>query len=115
MQRRRRKTDVDGSLTVLMLQILLVLAEGERHVYAILKAIESRSDQEFKIGTATLYRSVDRLAKANLITEVESQANGRRLFRITDDGLARARREARRLQSVVRWAAAASVLQREAP
>ena len=52
MPRRRRTTDESGVLTVLMLQILLVLSEDERHGYAILQEIEERTDAAFEIGAA---------------------------------------------------------------
>lgn len=96
-----------------MLQILLVLSEGERHGYAILQAIEAGTDEAFEIGAATLYRTIKRLVDAGLIEETEpgqGQHSQRRYYRITAAGTARAAAEAARLEKVVRWARATDLL-----
>ncbi len=114
MKTRRRKTDEEGSLTVLMVQILLVLAEGARHGYAILQEIEERGAPLPAVGAATLYRSIARLREAGLVEEVESDEalrRPRRTYSVTPAGIERAKREVARLDRVVRWARAADLLE----
>ncbi|MEM1249346.1 MAG: PadR family transcriptional regulator [Acidobacteriota bacterium] len=112
MARRRRSTDDDGALSALMLQILLVLSEGERHGYGMLQEIEQRSRAPFRLGPATLYRTLKRLLDARFIAEVESGDDHaqRRRYRITDVGRRRAKLEATRLEGLVDWAHEVRVL-----
>jgi DNA-binding PadR family transcriptional regulator len=101
-----------------MFHILLALAEGERHGYAIMQEIERRTDGAVELGPGTLYRSIKQLSVGGLITEVEAQQNAgkpRRSYRLTPDGRRRAEMEARRLADLVQWAEAASLLQGERP
>ena len=113
MTRRRRSTDQEGALSLLMLQVLLVLTEGDRHGYAMLQEIESRTGKTFDTGVATLYRTLKRLVDADLIREVSPEPGGhsqRRSYGLTESGRARAQVEARRLESIVRWAQSTEVL-----
>lgn len=112
MPRRRRSTDEEGFLSPLMLQILLVLSEGDRHGYAMLQTIEERCGEPFRLGPATLYRSLKRLLDAGFIGEVDQPGGHaqRRSYRITEQGRERARREARRLRRLVDWAQDADLL-----
>lgn len=96
-----------------MFHILLTLAEGERHGYAIMQEIERRTDGAVELGPGTLYRSIKQLVSSGLIAEVESQqcdAKQRRSYRLTPDGKTRAKMEAQRLQGLVEWAEAARLL-----
>ena len=93
------------------LHILLALAEGERHGYAIIGDIERRTDGELRISAGTLYRSIARMVEQGLIVEVErrrSRADDerRRYYRITSFGENVARAEVRRLTQFVRDARA---------
>jgi len=49
--------------------ILLVLAEGERHGYAVKQEVESRTDRVIKMGPGTLYESIQRMMEKGLIEE----------------------------------------------
>ncbi len=103
-----------GELTSAMFHILLTLAEGERHGYSIMQEIENRTNGVVELGPGTLYRSIKQLLASGLIAEVESQQSGgkqRRSYRLTPDGKHRAEMEAQRLQDLVEWADAASLLQ----
>jgi predicted permease len=53
-----------------VLQILVALAERDRHGYALLAAIEQRSPGEARLGTSTLYASLVRLLKLGAIADV---------------------------------------------
>ena len=88
-------------------QILLTLAAGERHGYAIIQDIEERSSGAIKVETGTLYRAIQRLLEAELVqtTEpgenVESDDERRRYYAITATGKRAAADEARRMASLV--------------
>ena len=51
--------------------ILLSLAPGPRHGYAILKEVESLSEGRVKLSTGTLYGAIERLLDQNWIYQVE--------------------------------------------
>jgi DNA-binding PadR family transcriptional regulator len=97
-----------------MFQILLALADGPRHGYAVMQEIDRRSGGDFTLGPGTLYRSIQRLVRAGLISEVsgEGEGNRRRAYRLTAEGRRAAAGEARRLEGFVRWAEAANLIGR---
>jgi DNA-binding PadR family transcriptional regulator len=92
--------------------ILMALAAGDRHGYAIIQEVAQRSDNRLKLGAGTLYRSLQRMLEQGLIVETrdrpvpESDDERRRYYRITRYGTSVARAEARRLTELVRLARA---------
>src|SRR5215204_2492205 len=93
------------------LHILLALAEGERHGYAIIQDVEARTDGELRMSAGTLYRSIARMVEQGLITEVftrrtRAEDERRRYYRLTAFGTAAARAEVRRLSHLLRDARA---------
>jgi DNA-binding PadR family transcriptional regulator len=92
--------------------ILIALAEGERHGYAIIQDIAARTDGEVKLSAGTLYRSVQRMLEQGLLQESrrrpapEEDDERRRYSLLTDFGAAVARAEARRLTQMVKLARA---------
>ncbi len=108
----------DPSLTSAQFHILLTLAEGARHGYGIMQAVERRTGGGLELGPGTLYRSIKQLLDRGLIVEVppgpdrkEEEPSRRRPYALTPAGKARAAAEARRLRELVRWAEDAMVLQ----
>ena len=97
-------------LTAATFQILMALADGERHGYAIMREVAERSGGAVRLGPGTLYGSLKRLLEGGLIEEAgerpdpEMDDERRRYYRITPFGLAVARAEARRLDALVRAA-----------
>jgi DNA-binding PadR family transcriptional regulator len=97
------------------LNILLALAEEDRHGYAIMRDVEARTGGALKLGAGTLYRSIHRMLEQGLILETrdrpapEEDDERRRYYRITPFGRAVARAEARRLADLVRMARAAGL------
>src|SRR3979490_2779306 len=93
--------------------ILLALAEEDRHGYAIIQDVAVRTGGELKLSAGTLYRSIQRMLEQGLIVETrdrpapEDDDERRRYYRITADGTAAAKAEARRLGQLVRMARAA--------
>src|SRR5215207_2980896 len=56
-------------LTPFAFQVLLALADGERHGYASIKEVEERSGGTVKLRTGTLYTLLQRLLDEELIGE----------------------------------------------
>ena len=100
--------------------ILMVLAEGDNHGYAIIGAIAARTDGRVKIGAGTLYRSVQRMLEDGLITELDERPSPeedderRRYYRITPFGRKAARAEAQRLAELVKLARSSGLAPRKA-
>ena len=46
----------EGPLTPAVYQILLSLADGDRHGYGIMQEVDERTDGEIRLGPGTLYR-----------------------------------------------------------
>lgn len=78
-------------LTPAVLHILLVLADGERHGYAIAQEVEAISDGQVRMGPGTLYGSILRMADSDLLEEVtgrpkEDGDERRRYYKLTEFG-----------------------------
>ena len=65
----RKETAAQTPLTPAVLHILLALAEGERHGYAIAQEIETATVGEIHMGPGTLYGTIRRMLGAGLIDE----------------------------------------------
>jgi DNA-binding PadR family transcriptional regulator len=111
---RRQRTAVTPEsqlpLAPTTFQILLALVDSERHGYAIMKEVTSRTDGAVKLGPGTLYGALKRLLESGLVEEGSERADlelgedRRRYYRLTKFGLQVARMEARRLEAMVRAA-----------
>ena len=90
--------------------ILLALALGDRHGYAIIQEVAASTRGELRLSAGTLYRSIQRMLEQGLIVEArerpepEEDDERRRYYRITAFGEAVARAEARRLNQLVKLA-----------
>ena len=90
-------------LTPVAFEILLALADGERHGYSILQEVETRSGGAVSLHAGTLYRALARLLESDLIEELESpdprhDDERRRYYRLTARGITVARAEVGRLE-----------------
>jgi DNA-binding PadR family transcriptional regulator len=100
--------------------ILMAVADDDRHGYAIIQEIATRTGGEIKMSAGTLYRSIQRMIEQDLIAEVherpapEFDDERRRYYRMTAFGTAVAKAEARRLQGLVRLARASGFVPRNA-
>lgn len=99
------------------LHILLALADGERHGYAIIQDVEERTSGELRMSAGTLYRSVARMVEQGLIAEVTKRRTRadderRRYYKLTALGTSVARVEVRRLSQLVQMARARGLLPR---
>ena len=90
--------------------ILLALADADRHGYAIIQEVASRTSGDVRLSAGTLYRSVQRMLEQGLIEELrvrpapELDDERRRYYRITPFGKAVARAETQRLAELLRLA-----------
>ena len=94
-------------LTPAVFFILLALADGEKHGYAIMQEVSVLSDQQVQMGPGTLYTTIQRLLDLMLIAETATSKNEegrRRYYRLTGAGLALLETEIGRMQAVLRVA-----------
>lgn len=87
--------------------VLLALADGPRHGYGIVGAVQDLTDGATKLGAGTLYGLLDRLGDAGLVTPSgEEVVDGRlrRYYRITDAGTSAVAAETARLRELARRA-----------
>jgi DNA-binding PadR family transcriptional regulator len=103
--------DLDSYLPLghLDFEILVSLARGELHGYAIAADIGDRTGGVMNPGMSSLYLAVRRLVKSGFVTDAghrgdESDGPPRRYYRITRRGRAVAQRETQRLQAQARAA-----------
>jgi DNA-binding PadR family transcriptional regulator len=94
-------------LTPVSFEILLALAAGEQHGYAVMLDIEQRTEGRISLHAGSLYRALNRLLEGGLIKELDERPEPqndderRRYYRLTPKGLAVARGEAQRLEQQV--------------
>ena len=91
-------------------ELLLSLASGPRHGYALKLDVESRSGDWLKLGPGTLYESIQRMEKRGLIEEVAPPAGAdtdgreRRFYAITELGRDVLMADIARMRTTVRHA-----------
>ena len=96
-------------------QILLSLADADRHGYGIMRQVEEQSGGRMRLGPGTLYSSVQSLLEEKLIDEVTPRedpapnSERRRYYRLTAAGRKLARAEADRLADLLRVARACKI------
>ena len=88
--------------------ILVSLAAGSKHGYAIMKEVAAATSGEVQLNPGTLYTTIKRLLEDELIRETTAPADAderRRYYAITPSGRRAARAELDRLRGVVEHAA----------
>jgi DNA-binding PadR family transcriptional regulator len=94
-------------LTPAVFHVLLALADGERHGYAIMQEVAATTDGQIKMGPGTLYGTIKRLLESQLIEESEERPDPRldderrRYYRLSGVGEQVVRAEARRYAGIV--------------
>ena len=102
-------------------QILVALADQDRHGYAIMQDVAARTDGRMKLSPGTLYGSIKRMLDDGLIVEAEERPDPdedderRRYYRLTRFGREVAQAEADRLATLLRQARAAGLSPRRSP
>ena len=98
-------------LTPALFHVLLSLADGEKHGYAVLKEIEQRTSGQVVLSTGTLYGIIKRLLADGMIRESAAGSDERRTaYRLTAFGRKVALAEAERLRDLVTAAHAKHLL-----
>jgi DNA-binding PadR family transcriptional regulator len=92
-------------LTPAVVHVLLALAGGERHGYAILKDVQRQSDNRLRFGPGTIYSTLQRLMETGWVEEAQApqiQTDGRRrYYRLTRTGRDALRAEVDRLGALL--------------
>lgn len=109
--RRDRSPESFLPLTPVVFDILIALADSERHGYSILVSVRDRTGTVLRPGT--LYRALNRLLDDGLIEELEERVDPfvdderRRYYRLSPLGHRVTVAETRRLEAQLRSARAA--------
>jgi DNA-binding PadR family transcriptional regulator len=97
-------------LTSVALNVLLALADGERHGYGIMLEVRERTGGRVRLGPGTLYGAIKRLKEGGVIEESggrpedEADDERRRYYRLTGFGGEVLAAEVERLDGLVRAA-----------
>ena len=87
--------------------VLLALADGEKHGYAVMKEVRTRTNGTVSLSASTLYGIVKRLLENGLIEESDERPDPaldderRRYYGLTTLGRAVAIAESRRLEATL--------------
>ena len=106
---RKQPEEPRKALSLPVINILLALADGAKHGYAIKQDVEERTSGSVRLGPGTLYEAIGRLQDGGLIEEGDSPgeepANGqqaqRRYYALTPRGWDVLRDEVRQLADLV--------------
>ena len=105
-------SDHSSPLPPAVFQILVALADQDRHGYAIMQDVAARTDGRRKPSPGTLYGSIKRMLDQGLIVELDERPDPdqdderRRYYRLTRLGRDVAQAEADRLATLLRQARA---------
>ena len=98
-------------LSPAMFHVLVALADGDTHGYAIMKEVEQLTSGAVRLSTGTLYGIIKRLLSDGLVRETAAPApgspkrpgreGGRRSYVLTPFGRDVARAEAARLEQTI--------------
>jgi DNA-binding PadR family transcriptional regulator len=108
-------------LTPAVFHVLLALAEGERHGYAIMREVTETTGGRIKMGPGTLYGTIKRLLEAGWIVESARRPDPkldderRRYYQLTGMGERAVRAEAGRYDELAKLARRKRVLGRAVP
>lgn len=107
-------------LTPAVFHVLLALADGERHGYAIMQEVADHTGGQIKMGPGSLYGTVKRLLEAQLIEESDERPDPhldddrRRYYRLSGVGEEVVRAEARRYAEIVEIARGKKLIRKPA-
>ena len=105
-------------LTSGMFQVLIALADGEKHGYAIIKEVARRTDGTVTLSAGTLYTIVRRFVNEGVIAETDERPDPaldderRRYYRLTEFGRDVAKAEAARMETALGMARAKALIPR---
>lgn len=102
----RYKNVNHNELTRSMTLILIALAKGPKHGYAIMNAVREMTNYELHVPAGTLYRSLEELVERRLIEEAPELLDPdddqrRKYYRLTSGGRLEVVEELRRMDRLV--------------
>jgi len=114
MTTKEKKQDTEPylPLTPAMFHVLLALADGEKHGYAIMKDVAQRTRGKVRLSAGTLYGIIARLLSDGLIVEARQRPapalddERRRYYQLNDFGRRVAVAEAERMEEALALARA---------
>jgi DNA-binding PadR family transcriptional regulator len=115
---KKKETESFLPLTPAMFHILLALADGEKHGYAVLKEVARRTDNKVRLSAGTLYGNLARLESGGLIAESDRRPDvvlddeRRRYYRLTEFGREVAVADAKRMEEALLQARAKKLLRK---
>jgi len=117
-----RNSDVDPESLLPLPQaafhILVALAQGDRHGYAIMQDVAAGTGGNLKLNPGTLYTTIRRLLEQGLVIELDERPDPeedderRRYYRLSDLGREVAKAEAARLRQTLAFARQAGLIQK---
>ena len=108
-------------LTPAVFHILVTLADGEAHGYAIMQEVGRRSGGSVRLGPGTLYGAISRLLDDDVIEETEDRPDPemddtrRRYYRLTRFGARVLSAETERLAGLVKAARSTKLVRKFKP
>jgi DNA-binding PadR family transcriptional regulator len=112
----KNKHDALPQITVPMLHVLISLADGDKHGYAIIKEVSARTGGKVLLSPGTLYPLIRRLLEAALIEESVERPDAaldderRRYYTLTKRGRHAAVAEMTRMEEVIEMGRAKKLL-----
>jgi DNA-binding PadR family transcriptional regulator len=101
-------------LTPAVFHILLALADGPLHGYAIMQAVAVSAGSDMRMGPGTIYGSLQRMEDAALVKEVAVGDDRRRVFSLLPAGRRALSLEAGRLARLTAVVRAKKLVPKEA-
>src|SRR5688572_8468149 len=102
-------------LTPAVFHILLALADGPLHGYAIMQAVAESAGADLRMGPGTIYGSLQRMEDAGLVKELASRSDERRrVFALLPVGRRALEAESQRLSRLAALVRAKRLTQGEA-
>jgi DNA-binding PadR family transcriptional regulator len=118
MTRMKRSAEALLPLSAPMFQVLIALADGDKHGYAIIKEVTRRTLGEVKLGAGTLYAIIRKFEGDGMVEESDERPDPaldderRRYYRLTAFGREVAQAEAKRMEDALRMAQAKNLIPR---
>jgi DNA-binding PadR family transcriptional regulator len=95
--RRSSTEDPHRPLTPAQFHVLLALADGPRHGYAIMRAAQDSAGAGVPMGPGTVYGTLERLEESGWVEELRGGDGRRRTFALLPPGRAALEAEAARV------------------
>jgi DNA-binding PadR family transcriptional regulator len=108
-------------LTPAMFHVLMALADGDKHGYAIMKEVTRLTDGAVSLSAGTLYGILRRVVSEDLVVETDDRPapelddERRRYYHLTEFGRRVARAEAERLEDMLNLARSKNLMTRVRP